>query len=333
MNIIPKFYINLIKRNLQFIIGFLVLIITIVFLYQIFSNKIIEGNDNQIQIHFKSPTFQSIYLTNNNSLTPITNLFTDNNQYTLSKINDSSYNLIINESVSYPFIVSAYGDNIMNCMVNLLTNYSSGSSYNFYPSYSNISVTYDSYNKPTNGSFGTLFIKFKSDGKNPTIQSSFNFTVYLLDNTIDKEIINNISSTHKYDFNTITGIITNFSSSDSSVVTNTNNNNLTIYKSDISKNDIITNINTSQFIPLISKYFIQNGYLQKDNNKIHSVYFTDNKETDNKETDNKETDKKETDKKETSLFMYNESSFINNRFISGYIKDSIIYPCIIEITK
>ena len=310
MNIIPKAYINLIQRNLQLIIGCLVLIIVFVLLYQLFSKKIIEGNDNQIQIYFKSSTFQPIYITSNNSVQSITDIFNKTNQYTLERGSDFSYNLIINESTRYPFIVSAYGDNIMNCMLNLLTNYSGS----FYPSYSNISVTYDSYNKPKNGSFSTLFIKFNSDGKNPVTQSKFDFTVYLLDNTIDHEIINNITSTHSYDFNSITGIITNFTSNDSSASSNDiSNNNLTIYKSDISKNDIITNINTASFIPLITQKFVQSAYLNRDKNKIHSVYFTDNIET--------------------PLFIHNESSFINNRFISGYIQDSIIYPCIVEISQ
>lgn len=308
MNTTSKIFINMIQKNLQFIIGCLILIVALSFLYQVFSNNSIEGYPNEIQIRMKSTTYEPIYVIPKFSSNTITNLFTSNSTYTLFKNNgsDSEYNLSINANTLKPIIVNSYGDNIMTCLFDLLIIV--GNDNNIIDSF-DLDIIYNSYDKPSNGSFGELSINCTPRSITPDKNTTLKFKIYLLDNILDSLIVNSIDLQHRYDLNLINGIKIEY------YKTQPNSSKFSVYKNNTTP-DILTNIDILSVIITIFQNFIPLFYSNSDNNKIHSVYFTNDTE------------------KVNPLFSNILNSTINNRFVSGYILDfNTKYPCILEIVR
>ena len=299
-----KAILNWIKNNLQFIIGCLILIIVLSFLYQIYYKNIFEGISQSVPIQFKINSSNSIFFPVNNSSPEITDLFDISKNTSVTQIltvtDDLSYSLTISKT-TYPFIVYVYSETIVNSLMYLLQNSDGRSS-----SLSDFKFTYDSNAKPTNGSSAKIVLSITISSSNPTLSSSINLIFYLLDKNLDSIIINSIYD-HDYDSDN-TSIVLNFSKNSK------NSTNIVIYDKNNSIKDTFNSIDVIPFFEKMLLYFFPNRVLEKDNNKIHSIYFQNDTEK--------------------PLFMYTDSDSSNNRFLSGYIQDiskNVNYPCIAKI--
>jgi len=317
MKIITRQLNKFIHTNIHIFIGCLLVIICIVLLSYLFSKPLIEVLEQTVYIRFyKNNEFSPVCIIPDNSVPKILNLFSTNISTEIYKLalnsDGKTYNLPISTNSNTTFVPITKNTNPIIMNTNILQCYrdlynyvkANNISNKITDNINNITINYDSKNRPTNQSIGK--VTFTYIFKDGSAQSNAGLTIYMDTKIIDQKILEGMGNVHNYTLDTITGIELRYIYPRPDTF-----NPIKIYTSvtNTTPDEITMDINLYTFItdsiadPLISEFDISTN--------IHSAYYTENSTK--------------------PLYVKTNSDISNNMFNSGYIQEGDIkYPCIVK---